>query len=45
MTEYERINITMPIGLAAKAKKLGLNISWEASHAVEMEIARKEKKE
>lgn len=40
MKETEHVNISMPAGLAEKAKTRGVNISFHATRAVEKEIAR-----
>jgi post-segregation antitoxin (ccd killing protein) len=45
MRTTENVNVTFPIGLKERASGLGVNISYEASRAVEKECQRKEKKE
>lgn len=40
----EHINITLPIGMADHAKKLGISISYQAKKAVQAEIEFQENK-
>jgi post-segregation antitoxin (ccd killing protein) len=42
MTTYEKINISIPVGLRDRAKKVGLNISATASTAIENSIKKLE---
>jgi post-segregation antitoxin (ccd killing protein) len=41
----EHINITLPIGMADRAKKLGINMSFHAAKGIEKEIEFQEGKE
>jgi post-segregation antitoxin (ccd killing protein) len=42
--EKEHINITLPIGMADRAKKLGINMSFHAAKGIQNEIEFQEKK-
>ena len=43
MIEVEHTNITLPVGMKARAKKLGINMSYHAAKAIQKEIENQER--
>jgi len=43
MIEKEHTDITLPIGMKARAKELGINMSYHAAKAIQKEIENQEK--
>jgi post-segregation antitoxin (ccd killing protein) len=42
MRKTERINVTLPVGVAKRAKELGLNLSGTLAYAIKMQMPKED---